>query len=63
VKVSPWLYAGIAYVGAAALAATYLPGVIDDALPVAHFSQHLAITAAAFLTAYGVERLRQSAGK
>ncbi|AEJ44540.1 hypothetical protein TC41_2645 [Alicyclobacillus acidocaldarius subsp. acidocaldarius Tc-4-1] len=53
----------MAYVGAAALAATYLPGVMDDALPAVHFSQHLAITAAAFLTAYGVERLRQSAGK
>lgn len=62
-KLSPWFYAGAAYVGAAALAATYLPGVIDDARPVAHFSQHLAITFAAFLTAYGVERLRQSIGK
>ncbi|SIS55760.1 hypothetical protein [Alicyclobacillus vulcanalis] len=54
-----WFYASLAYLGAAALAVTYLPGVLDDARPVIHFSQHLAITVAAFLTAYGVERLRQ----
>lgn len=62
-KLSPWVHAGTAYIGAAALAATYLPGVFDDARPAAHISQHLAITCAAFLTAYGVERLRQSIGK